>query len=99
MRRDTLYLSVFSPNTGKYVLEKTPHLDTFHAMYTFPISAILEWERNMQIRVQIFSHHSLLESSLLTLNVACISESCAEIKIKGLHNTFWGTKKKRKIKV
>ena len=26
------YLSAFSPNTGKYVTEKTPYLDTFHAV-------------------------------------------------------------------
>ena len=28
----TLYLSVFSPNAGKYAPEKTPYLDTFHAV-------------------------------------------------------------------
>ena len=27
-----LYLSVFSPNAGKYGPEKTPYLDTFHAV-------------------------------------------------------------------
>ena len=31
-RRDTEYLSVFSPNTGKYEPEKTPYLNTFHAV-------------------------------------------------------------------
>ena len=30
IRRDTEYLSVFTPNTGKYGPEKTPYLDTFH---------------------------------------------------------------------
>ena len=29
----TPYLSVFSPNAGKYGPEKTPYLDTFHAVY------------------------------------------------------------------
>ena len=29
---DTPYLSVFSPNAGKYGLEKAPYLDTFHAV-------------------------------------------------------------------
>ena len=28
----TSKISVFSPNTGKYGLEKTPYLDTFHAV-------------------------------------------------------------------
>ena len=32
VRRDTEYLSVFSPNAGKYGPEKTPYLDTFHAV-------------------------------------------------------------------
>ena len=27
------YFLVFSPNTGKYGPEKTPHLDTFHAVF------------------------------------------------------------------
>ena len=27
---NTKYLSVFSPNAGKYGPEKTPYLDTFH---------------------------------------------------------------------
>ena len=33
IRRDTSYLSVFSPNTGKYGPEKTPYLDNFHAVH------------------------------------------------------------------
>ena len=32
---DTLYLSLFSPNTGKYGPEKTLHLDTFHAVLMY----------------------------------------------------------------
>ena len=32
IRRDTSYLYVFSPNAGKYGSEKTPYLDTFHAV-------------------------------------------------------------------
>ena len=31
-KRDTKYLSVFSPNVGKYGPEITPYLDTFHAV-------------------------------------------------------------------
>ena len=33
IRRDTPYLSVFSLNAGKYGAEKTPHFDTFHAVF------------------------------------------------------------------
>ena len=29
---DTPYLSIFSPNAGKYGPEKTPYLNTFHAV-------------------------------------------------------------------
>ena len=32
IRRDTEYLSVFSPNAGKYGQEKPPYLNTFHAV-------------------------------------------------------------------
>ena len=32
LRTDTPYLFVFSPNAGKYKTEKTPYLDTFHAV-------------------------------------------------------------------
>ena len=32
MRRDSPYSSAFSPNGGKYGPEKTPYLDSFHAM-------------------------------------------------------------------
>ena len=33
IQRDTSYLSVFSPNTGKYGPGITSYLDTFHAVY------------------------------------------------------------------
>ena len=29
----TPYISVFSPNTGKYGPEKNPYLDSFHAVF------------------------------------------------------------------
>ena len=32
------YFPVFSPNTGKYGPEKTPYLDTFHEVSSFPVS-------------------------------------------------------------
>ena len=35
IQRDTPYLSVFSPNVGKYGPEKTPYSDTFHAVKIF----------------------------------------------------------------
>ena len=38
IRRDTLYLSVFSPNAGKYASWKILYLDTFHS-----VSQLLIW--------------------------------------------------------
>ena len=32
LNTERYYLSVFSPNAGKYGPEKTPYLDTFHAV-------------------------------------------------------------------
>ena len=43
IRRDMKYLSVFSPNAGKYRPEKTPYLDTFR---TVLIHCFLEMVRN-----------------------------------------------------
>ena len=42
IRRDTPYFSVFNPSAGKYGPEKTPYLDTFHAVYVF-IGYIMFW--------------------------------------------------------
>ena len=36
VRLNTLYLSVFSPNVGKYGLEKTQNTDTFYAVFQAP---------------------------------------------------------------
>ena len=39
----SLYSSVFSPNTGKYGPEKTPYLDTFHAVKVIMDSLLKVW--------------------------------------------------------
>ena len=41
------YFPVFSPNTGKYGPEKTPYLDTFHA-----VTIIISMNENIQIDCQ-----------------------------------------------
>ena len=51
IRRDTRYLSVFSPNVGKYRPEKTSHLNAFHTVvfqkypenFAFQPFIILQW--------------------------------------------------------
>ena len=45
IRRDTEYLSVFSPNAGKYSPAKTPYLDTFHAVLTLATHVFLKMNR------------------------------------------------------
>ena len=42
IRRDTSYLSVFSPNAEKYGPENTPYLDTFHAVSTYQNKVLKE---------------------------------------------------------
>ena len=36
-----MYLSSFSPNAGKYGPEKTPYLDTFHAVTVIMTTSII----------------------------------------------------------
>ena len=48
IRRDTPYLSVFSPNAGKNGPEKTLHLDTFHAV-TVIREYLLDWPENLKL--------------------------------------------------
>ena len=43
IRRDTEYLSVFSPNAGKYGPEKSLYYDTFHAVRVFNVSLTILW--------------------------------------------------------
>ena len=38
----TMYLSVFSPNAGKYRPEKTPYLDTFHTVLMTVLLTLVE---------------------------------------------------------
>ena len=51
IRRDTKYLSVFSPNAGKYRPEKTSSLDTFHAVILF-ISPLILCEESEKVKNQ-----------------------------------------------
>ena len=43
IRRDTLYLSVFSPNVWKCGPEKTPYLDTFRTVLFLVLLLIVAW--------------------------------------------------------
>ena len=68
IRRDKKYLSVFSLNTGKYRPEKTPYLDTFHAVNISRVSS-LSYDINLYIteRWKLFIFLlTFLESILVT---------------------------------
>ena len=61
IRRDTLYLSAFSPNAGKYGPEKTPYFDTFHAMrlfYYFCLAEVLQDHVECIFANSVFLSHS-----------------------------------------
>ena len=46
-----LYLPVFSPNPGKYGLEKTLYLDTFHSVIFLMAAKILTWRSEWLILI------------------------------------------------
>ena len=58
------YLSVFSPNTGKYGPEKTPYMDTFHEK---------NWEAQFfvyqSLSIQVFSFFHRLHNSFTYLKI------------------------------
>ena len=54
IRRNSSYLSVFSPNAGKYRPDETPYLDTFHTVWIFLVekrkSEYHHWIPRIRIR-------------------------------------------------
>ena len=54
IRRDTKYISVFSPNAGKYGPAKTPYLDTFHGVNLF------KWLKNNQMKANADMYHLIV---------------------------------------
>ena len=58
----TKYLSVFSPNAGKYGPEKTPYLDTFHTVFACmnKKSALVSYDR-----VNCYFNPSLIDKELI----------------------------------
>ena len=70
IRKDTNYLSVFTLNVGKYGPEKTPFLDTFHAVNPPPITILesesaadvsWEWLKFLERPVNILKKESTVE--------------------------------------
>ena len=54
---NTKYVSVFSLNAGKYVPEKAPYLDTFHAVHPIPNKA---WTKIAVDPLRLYRHYYLL---------------------------------------
>ena len=63
MRRDTPYLSVFSPNAGKRGPEKTPYLHTFHAV-TLTLLKPLNDTNNLVIKTDYDTKISEIEKKI-----------------------------------
>ena len=61
-RRDTSYLSVFSPNAGRYGPEITPYLDTFHIVIALPVAVVVDF-----LIVSIFYLSNCLSKSFMTV--------------------------------
>ena len=62
MRKNTKYFYVFSPNAGKYGPEKTPYLDTFHAVFCRCGALQAEKEKHlnyMKITLKLHFNHIL----------------------------------------
>ena len=73
-RRDTPYLSVFSPNAGKYGPEKSPYLDTFHTV-VMSLGDFMEiWEYTNHIRLYFMECISLFTDQKRAHNNKCFSE-------------------------
>ena len=79
------YLSVFSPNTGKYVPEITPYLDTFHAVRTKMFSKmgdlrILQYSRCFPMNIAKLLRTAFYRTPLVTDKV--------KYKRNDIHSTY-----------
>ena len=74
IRTDTSYFSVFSPNAGKYGPEKTPSLDTFHAVKVW----ISVWWKLSRIEIAYFLSSFLWDLKIQILIIQIITCSAAK---------------------
>ena len=66
IRRDTPYLSVFSPNVGKDEPEKTPYLDTFHAVVFFNPSGTVTHKSKISYLILVHWIVNIWQTHILT---------------------------------
>ena len=74
IRTDTSYFSVFSPNAGKYGPEKTPSLDTFHAVKVW----ISVWQKLSRIEIAYFLSSFQWDLKIQILIIQIITCSAAK---------------------
>ena len=59
MRRCTILITIFSPNTGKYIPEKTPNSDTFRVVSCFNIKQRITIQGHFGLWPKYFSFNIL----------------------------------------
>ena len=79
IHRDTKYLSVFSPNAGKYAPEKTPYLDNFHAVIFKANNKSSETMCKAMLKVDILGKDSL-KSTMFRWAFICSNSAMENIK-------------------
>ena len=90
IRRDTKYFSVFSPNAGKYGPEKTPYLDTFHAVFTSGVGPdiLMKIVAFAKIRNTITTKSTPISPSPETMRKLCLSVKFPRQEIRWNYGTF-----------
>ena len=84
IRRDAKYLSVFSPNAGKYGPEITPDLDTFHAvhiLYLYIIYCINNIRSTILLQYLVRIPYSFFASSRIKNIVILFTQLRIPVKI------------------
>ena len=87
LSRDTEYLSVFSPNAEKYGPEKTPYLDTFHAVNIlhkdrFRYAARGKRKQKLRFQKRTKQKHFEPESSLKNKSTPQLAFTCSKVTIE-----------------
>ena len=82
---DTWYFSVFSPNAEKYGPEKTPSLDTFHAVKVW----ISVWWKLSRIEIAYFLSSFLWDLKIQILIIQIITCSAAKTYVVVIFSSWF----------
>ena len=100
--RDTKYLSVFSPNAGKYGPEITPYLDTFRSVFRYNKKVIqaqqLYWSSTLTTSFKIFISKYLTNyfQDVCVITVGSV-EAGGSFCGKRIHNWFRSIKSIKEV--